>query len=93
MGYYKFTGEIFRCDIAGNKIQLNIIDVTTGVLHMPVVTSKNKNYSKFWNNSVSKTELFFTAELIDASYTGKNLRNITFYEKEVFLNNFVEFFI
>lgn len=74
----------------------------TGHIHNPVITSKNKAFPRFWNNSDysfrfnkdNQPTIYFTANLVDSgSSFSKVLKNVKFYSEQEFNENFVEFLI
>lgn len=102
MHYFKYSGELHICNIASSRIQPFITDLQTGKLHKPVVTNKNKAFSKFWNlanfryryyeTDGKKSEIYFTADFSGSTHS-KVLKNVKFYEEAEFKELFAEYLI
>lgn len=95
MEIYKYTGELFICDMSGNRVQPTIIHLKTGEKLLPIMTTKNKAYSKFHNKSrwvakrtKAKYGFYFSAQYIEG-WTDY-LKNIKIIPDEEILEKYPE---
>lgn len=96
MRYFVFTGELYWCGGNDRKIQPTIVDLQTGQTYKPVMTRKNKSWTKFVNNSTfinaSRLGFHFTG-ILSVGYS-TSLKNVQIYfDKNEFCNKFAEHLI
>lgn len=97
MKYFEFTGELYWCGGNDRRVQPTIIDLQTGQRYKPVMTRKNKAWSKFINNSSfvrsnDRLGFYFTGVLAERSPC--TLKSVEIYfAKDAFYDKFAEHLI
>ena len=97
MRYFEFTGELYWCGGNDRRIQPTIIDLQTGETYKPVMTKKNKAWTKFVNNSkfinASRLGFHFTCDYREGSWVQGMHKVQVYFDKNEFCNKFAEHLI
>jgi hypothetical protein len=92
MRYFRYDGE-FRFTGKSGRIQVTIFDLQTGEKFMPVVTNKNKAYSRFINysklvSSIPQTGFYFTCIFSNTGLAIKSAKIIL--DRNDFISEYAE---
>ena len=95
MRYFRYDGE-FRFTGKSGRIQVTIFDLQTGEKFMPVITKRNKAYSRFINysklvTSIPQTGFYFTCIFSNTGLVIKTAKIIL--DKNEFQNEYAEYLI
>ena len=92
MRYFRYDGD-FRFTGRFGRIQVTIFDLQTGEKFMPVITNRNKAYSRFINystlvTSIYQTGFYFTCIFSNTGLAIKSAKIIL--DKNEFHNEYAE---
>jgi hypothetical protein len=90
--YFRYDGD-FRFTGRSGRIQVTIFDLQTGEKFMPVITNRNKAYSRFINysklvTSISQTGFMFECIFSDTGLAIKSAK--IFLDKDEFISEYAE---
>ncbi len=97
MRYFRYDGEFRWTGGSSRRIQVTVTDLETGKQHMPVLTPKNRAYSRFINYSrmitSTQTGFNFTCSSFKNDYI-QSIANAKIYlDEAAFKEEFAEYLV
>lgn len=99
---FRFDGSTYNGSLRSDRTQIFITDIKTNQEYRPVITKKNKAYSKFMKHKLywyekeklkSHKPVYFTAEFSRHASMVGSLRNVIFLSEEEIIDKYAEYLI